>query len=185
MTLATDIYITGTGVTHREVFDKVNEILGIPEERITREGPAQYRWDPGNYAISNAIGQGFPAIVRSHANQDGSLIVQGHDDDCEDSCSSHSCTESFHVHVDLDTGYGYRDDRGWDCSRLHAYVILSLAEWLKDKQCTVRWTNEYAGTVHDADDREAFKKFIGSGDDAAAWFFGAVLPAIAQDIANE
>lgn len=177
MTLATDIYITGIGVTMREVYDQVNDLLEIPADRLFTETPT---------SIRNRIGQGFPAIVDVTAAADGGFVTPEHEDYCAEEaeesgepCGYHRHTEPHHVHVDLDTAYSYSDDRGWDCSRLHAYVILSLAGWLSDKGCTVRWTNEYAGTVHDATDREAFERFIGSGDAAAEWFVGSVLPAIA------
>lgn len=178
MTLSTDIYVTGTGASQREVYDKVNDLLGIPAERKVIDGPNGWSWQPGSYRLGNEIGQGFPAIVDTYANADGSLVTARHDDDCEPGCDSSQCTETFHVHVDLDTAYGYRDGRGWGCSHLHAFVILELAAWLAPKGCAVRWTNEYAGSIHDASDQAAFERFLGDGSDAAAWFSGTALPAI-------
>lgn len=172
MTLSTDIYITGTGVTMRQVYDKVNDLLGIPQTCLSTETPT---------SIRNRIGQGFPAIVAVSAGEGGSMVTPQHDADCaleDEPCTYYGHTEQHHVHVNLDTGYAYRDEHGWDCSRLHAYVILALADWLSDKNCSVRWTNEYAGTTHDASDADAVGRFIGGGDDAAAWFHGLVMPTI-------
>ena len=182
MTLATDIYITGTGVTMREVYNKVNDLLGIPDTRLVIEKPG---------SIRNRIGQGFPAIVDVSAAVDGSLVTPEHEPYCAEEaeeagepCTYHRHIETHHVHVDLDTAYGYRNDRGWDCSRLHASVILNLAGWLVERDCTVRWTNEYAGTIHDATDQAAFERFIGGGDAAAEWFINDVLPAIAAGVSR-
>lgn len=172
MTLSTDIYITGTGATMRQVYDKVNDLLGIPQTRLSTETST---------SIRNRIGQGFPAIVAVSAGEGGSLVTPQHDDDCEledEPCTYYGHTEQHHVHVNLDTGYAYRDERGWDCSRLHAYVILALADWLSDKDCSVRWTNEYAGTTHDTSDVDAVERFIGGGDDIATIAAALVIAAV-------
>ena len=176
MTLSTDIYIHGTGVTQREVYDKVNELLGIPAERRIIDGPNTWEWQPGDYRLSNELGQGFPAIVDTYANADGSEVIPSHDADCDEDCDWPRCTTAFHVHVDLDTAYGYRDERGWTCTMLHGWVIAALIDWLAPKGCTLRWVDEYAGTLHEGTDH--LEAFLGNGAEAQAWFTTQALPAM-------
>lgn len=176
MTLSTDIYIRGTGVTQREVYEKVNDLLGIPEIRLFAEGPNDWKWTPGDHRIANEIGQGFPAIVATYGNADGSEVVLAHDDDCEADCAYHAHVTPHHIHVDLDTAYSYRDERGWGCSELHGWVIAALIDWLAPKGCTLHWVDEYAGTLHAG--KEHLESFIGNGAEADAWFRMRALPAM-------
>lgn len=192
MTLSTDIYVHGTGVTQREVYDKVNDLLDIPAERRVIDGPNEWEWQQGDYRLSNELGQGFPAIVETHANADGSIITPGHDDECAEWAKSDGepCTWArhivppWHVHVDLDTAYSYRDtERGWGCAQLHGWVIAALIDWLAERDCTLHWVNEYAGTLHEG--RDGLEAFLGDGAQADAWFKGAALPAILAHAAAE
>lgn len=184
MTLSTDIYIHGTGVTHREVYEKVNDLLGIPAEREVIDGPNEWSWQHGDYRLGNAIGQGFPAIVDTYANADGSEVAPAHDEECarwadedgEPCTSTRHIVPPWHVHVDLDTAYGYRDERGWTCSMLHGWVIAALIEWLAPRGCTLHWVDEYAGTLHEGTDH--LEAFLGNGAEADAWFVTKALPAM-------
>ena len=178
MTLSTDIYIYGD-ITQREVYDKVNDLLGIPAARIVVDEPTDptWSWAGGNHRLGNRIGQGFPAIVDTFANADGSPVAVGHADDCETDCDYHAHTvPPYAVHVDLDTAYGYRDERGWGCAQLHGWVIAALIDWLAERDCTLLWVDEYAGTVHEGS--EHLEAFLGSGTEAAEWFTTKALPAI-------
>lgn len=178
MTLTTHIFITGTGVTQRDVYDKVNDLLTIPATRRFREGPNSRYWYRGDHEISNEIGQGFPAIVDTFANRDGSLIAPKHAADCDPECDAHVCTIPHHVHLRLDTSYGYDDERGWSVSQLHAWVIATLVGWLAPKSCSLIWIDEYTATAHEGTDH--LDEFLGSGRAAQAWFRDTVLPAIAS-----
>jgi len=182
MTLSTDIYIHGTGVTQREVYEKVNNLLGIPAEREVIDGPNEWDWQSGDHRLCNRIGQGFPAIVDTYANADGSEIVPAHDEECDGGFDTHPCESPrhtvppYHVHVDLDTAYGYRDERGWGCAELHGWVIAALIDWLAESGGTLHWVDEYAGTLHEGTDH--LEAFLGNGAEANQWFETKVLPAI-------
>lgn len=178
MTLSTDIYIDGP-IAHRAVYDKVNEILGIVNP-AAKEGPVDtsYSWNAhkeGYWDIDNVPGQGFKAWVMTCSRLDGERMIRPAEDDPDDPRPEF---DEGYVSVNLDTAYGYREG-GLNCTTLHASVIVDLGQWLLSQGVTFRWRNEYTGEVNAG--FNGIEDFIGSGDEASAWFESTVKPALLSE----
>lgn len=197
MTLSTDIYIRSTeaGPSQDEVFDQLNVILGTPpreKRQILDEAEDTSIWPErrDQRSLSNRIGQGFAAIIDTRARFDFGPMVGSHrteaddpGDACEADCDySAHIVPKHHIHADLDTAYGYRDDRGFGCTELHALTIVELDAWLKREFPGARlwWVDEYRDALHEGTSEESMTEFLGGGEKAAAWFQSSVRPVLEQ-----
>lgn len=174
MTLSTYVYIDGP-VDHREVYDKVNEILHIKDPVFTDE---ESEYDEGVRRIDNALGQGFDAWVMTSSRYDGQpMIREGDPDEAEEDPDSRWAKDENqgYVKVNFDTAYGF-NERGYTCTTLHASVVVDLGKWLQERGVTWRWVNEYTGEIHAG--FEGLDDFVGSGEQARDWFQNMALPAI-------
>lgn len=180
MTLDTRIFITDP-LSHREVFNKVNDLLSIPDTRVEQEGPTDGYWSKyGDYEISNRIGQGFDAWVTSYANQDGSRIEIDREPDEDGEVDKRP---DYYVQISMDTAYGYQGPNGEGCATLHAKVIVDLGLWLHERGVGFSWQNEFTGDIHQG--FEGIEEFLDGGEDAQAWFRDVVQPAIPHILGRE
>lgn len=157
MTLCTNILLR-TEHSQREVYDRMNQLLGAPEKPVG--------WEK----MSNAPGQGFAAwLITAGPSSPGE-----HDDDCEPECAYWRCVHpGWDVLVNLDTGYAYRDSYG-GCSILHARLIVDLYHWIVATGGSLTWINEFSGVMNEG--LSGIEEFLGNGDEAQEWFSSLVLP---------
>lgn len=142
----------------------------------------------GAWSRDNAIGQGLPAWVMSAYRPDGPLRTPKqaaeHDEWCDDDCDPiKDHARACWMWVDFDTGYGYRDERGWGCGDLHAALVGELGDWLTAKGVRWEWRNEFTGDVHTG--RDGLAELGPQGAEAGHWYATQALPAIVTHIATE
>lgn len=185
MTLSTNIYVLDP-VDPEELFRFGQSLLAeYDEQHRSAEAQAWRRGEPdanGRTSIYNRLGQGLPAILDVRYRNGGQYVtaeMAGHDEDCDEDCTGKYHDRECWIDVDLDTAYGYRDERGWGCGDLHAVLVARIGNWLDERGVRWEWRNEFTGDVHGDDDRYARLADLASGGfEAEAWFRTAVLPAI-------
>lgn len=185
MTLNTRIYIQGPE-DPESLYSFINPLIGGNSDTHVKRGEG---------SIYNAPDQGLAGWLEIDFGRDGGPYrAEGvHDEYCpvinelerqylepgeEPSCVA-SCTPCW-IKMSIDTAYSYSDAYG-GCTILHARLIVSLHEWLQQRNGTpFSWQNEYTGEVHKGLD--GLDDFIGSGEKAMEWFTGTVKPAIEKEI---
>jgi hypothetical protein len=195
MTLSTDLYIHDP-VVIPDLLAEARRNLALydedgrpPERHIPLDTTRP--WNEGYKTVGNEIGQGLPSMLLIHYGGDGPLRPDAteHDPDICDlpGCSwwvegeSEECDGSGHdpamfASVNWDTTYGYDNPQVGGCADLHARLIVHLGHWLDARGIDWSWRNEFTGEVHHRYD--GLDAFVGSGQEARAWFTGTVLPAI-------
>jgi len=177
MTLNTSVLILDP-TDRDELYEFVNGLLVLSSEFDSDFVPEK---SVTEFGIGNHLGQGLPAILDIDAHADGkTMITPEHSDYCEDDCEHWSCTTSRYAEISFDTAYGYRGPAGENCNTLHMSYILNIAEWAKERNLRVMWSNEYTGELHSPDDTAAIVKFLGSGDDAMKWFNDTVAKLFSE-----
>ncbi len=197
MTLDTRIFIYDS-VDHMETFEKVCELLDIPDTKNFRDEVGQpYGCVPGR-EISNEVAQGFDAWVMTYSNPEGirlseeylqeqvrwnAKMRETYPDEADDIVDPTSTDPEAGVHfmqISMDTGYGGRSTRGESCTELHARVIAQLGQWLDERGLNWGWYNEYNGKYYSKYD--GLNEFLRGGLGAMDWFQNLALPAIQKDI---
>lgn len=135
--------------------------------------------------ISTRIGQGLPGITDIDYRVDGTPLYtedQYEQDDDED--EPRFVRPAGLIELSWDTAYS-ANYNGVGCTELHVSALIYLFEELQARGLTMTWKDEYRGTWHKGISQEAFAEFLGSGDNAMAWFQGTVKPAIAAKLGFE
>lgn len=198
MTLNTRIYIQDK-IGHAEVFAFCQELVAeFDEAKRTASEQVSNDEEWGSYRVlMNQVGQGLPAWLMLYYRPTGMLNSpeesSEHSENCnlpssryydadEPDCggtNSYTHDPAHWLKVSFDTSYGYNNrEKGWGCSDLHSYYITRLGAWLDERKIPWSWQNEFTGKIHTGYD--GLKEFGQNGMDAAQWFTGTVLPAIAS-----
>lgn len=192
MTLSTNVYILDP-VSPHELFRYTQSLLTQYDDQkrpfnrqACSDKPFSYG-APGTWQIANDLGQGLPGILDITYRPDGPLRTAeqsaAHDEDCDEGCSGEYHDRACWADLDLDTAYGYRDERGMGCGDLHAALVSQIGQWLDGRNIRWEWRNEFTGDVHGGSDRyERLVDLCSGGFEAAAWFQSTVLPAITGSI---
>lgn len=189
MTLSTNVYVLDR-VNHLEVFRLCQSLL-TPYD-TDRRGPEQQQWSnestsawrgDGAWCISNAIGQGLPAILDITYRPDGPLRtpeqVAECDEDCDPDCDKDHYRRACWLDIDFDTSYGAEFGGNMGCGDLHATLVAELGKWLDGRGVRWEWRNEFTGEIHGGSDRfERLIDLVSDGFAATAWLQTMVLPAI-------
>jgi len=170
MTLNTVIGLRGN-LNFDEVVDYANKLIGAENPRY-RAGSSEY--NEGLWEYVNTPGQGFGAWLFAYRSLEGEEETKGvwvkdvYDEDYDSVTSQ----EDYNVNIRLafDTAYGYKDPVYGGCTEFHAFIILSLKEYVEERGGTLIWQNEYNGDINEGS--EGMEKFLDSGDDAMSWFSG-------------
>lgn len=199
MTLSTDFYVLDEIDPH-EVFRFCQRMLAkyddqerLPDQQAWSDAAQQVivgdrRWedDPdGRWSVSNHIGQGLPAILDIEYRKGGPLTTVEQSQQCTDNCDVDAEDEPYHyhphpcwLHIDWDTAYSARSG-GLNCGQLHAAFIVELGNHLDGRGIRWEWRNEYTGDVHGGEERySALAGLLSGTDDAQAWFWNTVVPAL-------
>lgn len=156
----------------------------------------QFEDPEASWTMGNKMGQGLPAwwevyfyperpyrtaedIAADHQEYCVPYLDPEDDDPC-DGTSGHP-SPICHVEASLDTSYGYRDERGWGCSQLHAVLVARLGLWLNERQIRWSWQNEFTSEVFEG--LQGLETLTESGEKADAWFQNSVLPMIRAEAA--
>jgi hypothetical protein len=154
MTLNTKVLIA-VPMNPKEIFDYLVDLLGRDfngTPRWEHDEPHVDRWGNHRPAVySTTIGQGLRAWTMVKYASDGPLVY--HDDEelkefAEEDWFNNIIHNEHCIQVSFDTAYGYRSSTGASCSDLHAWLIVMLAGFLRDKGVPTdkwSWQNEYKG----------------------------------------
>lgn len=196
MTLSTNIYVLDE-VSPHELFRHCQTLLSKYDEfgRTWRQMACSdkprdsYFGRPGDWNISNDIGQGLPAILDITYRQNEPLITPemaaAHTKWCEDDCTDERHDEPCWLDIDFDTAYGYKS-KGMGCGDLHAALVSDVGQWLDKRKVRWSWRNEFTGEIHGGEDRyERLVDLLSGGFEATAWFQTTALPAILAHVAEE
>lgn len=199
MTLSTDFYVLDDVDPH-EVFMFCQRMLGkyddagrLPDRQVWADkpqrvfvGPGEWADDPsGRWRVGNQIGQGLPAILDIEYRKGAPLTTAEESRQCTGNCDTDDEEEPYHhhphpcwLHIDWDTAYSARSG-GLNCGQLHAAFIVELGRWLDERGIRWEWRNEYTGEVHGGEERySALSGLLEGTDEAQAWFWNSVVPAI-------
>lgn len=190
MTLSTYVLI-GAPVDPKEVFDFLRPLVNTPEGTEVKEGTYDLEGTPlrdrtGECYRDNPCGVGADAWLLTNYRSDGNPICRPVDVDDDEEYVAEQAKDPRHtgfgyIEINFDTAYGYRNDRGENCSELHGRLIRELIEHL-GPDVPVKWRNEYTGEWHDGTESlENFGGYHTSGG-AESWFQNIARPAIERDI---
>ncbi|MFF0597878.1 hypothetical protein [Streptomyces antibioticus] len=202
MTLNTRVYVLDKVDPH-ETFRFCRELLGATDRHVwfdrqdSTYADGEWAVRPGSpWTVANRLGQGLPAILAISYRPDAPLRTpeQAAEHD-EDICNLperdwydaeagpcdgvHPFSRACWLTVSFDTGYGYRDERGYGCGDLHAELVAKLGQWLDGRGVRWEWMNEFTGEIHTGYSR--LIDLASGGFEASAWFRTTVLPAIAAE----
>lgn len=180
MTLNTRIAVTEPVPLH-ELFRECRHLIGAEGEQWRWEDREGYDKD-GSRTLAMVGGQGLPGWLMIDYHPDKPLRINDGEryfpDSEEDEDESDQKRPRCAYEVSLDTAYGYRGPNGEGCTELHASFVVRLAAWLLEQGSGCCWQNEFSGEWAAPDNPEAFRAFLGDGDNANDWFRGTVWPAI-------
>lgn len=168
MTLNTVIGLRGK-FDFDDVVNYANRLIEAENPRCS-DGPSEYH--DGLWTYSNNPGQGYSAWLFAHRSLEGVGETKGvwtrniYDDDYDKVIGQEDY--DVNIRLEFDTVYGYNDPRFGGCTELHAYIILSLNEYVKKRGGSLIWQDEYNGNINEGSD--GMEKFLGRGDEAMEWF---------------
>lgn len=192
MTLHTRIAVTTPGIDLREAFDMARGLIGAGDEHTSFELPDPLSDNPWRRERERSLhmdmGQGLPALMWV---TEGDGVAEPCDPEwCEADCDRRYHNPAHHTMIHFDTAYGYTEPNGASCSDLHAWLVREVGKWLTERGATWEWYDECGdgwahgpgwGTLGDPDVGEPGSTVRKrQPDEKRAWFYGAVVPAIAS-----
>ena len=178
LTLSTNVYVLDP-VDVRKMFAFCQNLLTKYDEQHRPPEAQECHDKPHN--LYNQLGQGLPAILDIHHGNGAPLRAEDadHDEWCDEECTGTYHDRACWADINLDTGYAYRDERGWGCGDLHAAMVGELGQWLDKLGVRWEWRNEFTGDVWGGDERYTRLAELGEGGaQAGDWYRTVALPAI-------
>jgi len=165
MTLDSRIMVLDPGVSPRECFDKMAELLGAPDTYQFSETPGNPLGD--DYERRSQIGaapmQGLPAWLIVYHWDGEQMPEHRHTKWCHEylgkdeneevkfsdklECDEEDTPKKFrtprgYVEISIDTAYGYQAENRAGCGDLHAWLIQEFGAWLDSKGIRWQWYDE-------------------------------------------
>ena len=172
MPLNTIIYVLDK-IDPQEVFQFCNALMdaGDPASTETYD-----EWESdGIVSLDNAPSQGLPAWLMSSYRKKSPLYSKAQYDEDEAGGDSRLLSPACHMEISFDTAYAYRDTFG-GCTELHGRYIVSLHDWLRQRQVRMSWRDPFSGAINDG--TAGLENFFNGGDHASSWFNESVIPLV-------